>query len=122
MCETNNGREIPFIRVDLHLNIYGELGNPAIFTSKLVDGGVSGIIIYREDIDIYHAYDRTCTQWPDHTEQVAEDDEIIGIFTCPECESQYFLLTGAEPISGPATFGLKEYYTVIDGSLLHVYN
>ena len=122
MCETNNGLEIPYIRVDRHLNIYGELGDPAVFTSKLIDGGVSGIIIYREDLDVYHAYDRTCTQWPEHLKQVAEDTEFDGVFTCPECESMYLLLTGAEPIGGPATFGLKEYYTVIDGSILHVYN
>lgn len=122
MCETNNGIEIPYVRVDLHLNIFGELGNPAVFTSTLIDGGVSGIIIYREDLDVYHAYDRTCTLWPDHLEQVVEDEEFVGIYTCPECESQYLLSTGADPIGGPATFGLKEYYTVIDGSLLHVYN
>lgn len=122
MCETNNGLVIPYIRVDLHLNIYGELGNPAPTTYKLIEGGISGIIIYCEDIGVYHAYDRTCTQWPDHSIQVAEDSVFSGVFTCSECESQYLLLTGADPISGPATFGLKEYYTAIDGSLLHVYN
>ncbi len=78
MCETNNGLEIPYIRVDLHLNIYGELGNPAPTTSKLIEGGVSGIIVYCEDYGTYHAYDRTCTQWPDHTKQVAEDAEFGG--------------------------------------------
>ncbi len=122
MCETNNGLVIPYVRVDLHLNIISELGNPAQFTFKLIDGGVNGIIIYRGVDDEFYAYDRTCTLWPEHNEQVAEDDVWGGVFTCPECESRYQLLNGAEPLNGPATFGLKQYYTVIDGSLLHVYN
>ncbi len=121
-CENNGGLEIPYVQVDLHLNIYGELGNPAIGSYTLVDGGVNGIIIYREDLDVFHAYDRTCTLWPDHNAQVQPDEKFEGVFTCPECGSQYLLLTGADPISGKATFGLKEYYTVVDGSLLHVYN
>lgn len=122
MCETNNGLEIPYVRVDLHLNIISELGNPAQFTFKLIDGGVNGIIIYRGADDDFSAYDRTCTLWPEHNEQVVMDDVWDGVFTCPECESRYQLLNGAEPLNGPATFGLKRYYTVIDGSLLHVYN
>ena len=122
MCETSKGYEIPYILVDLHLGIYGELGNPGIGTSVEVSGGVNGIIIYREDLDIYHAYDRTCTLWPEHNEKVAEDTDFVGLYVCPECKSQYLLLLGADPIEGPATFGLKEYRTVIDGGLLHVYN
>ena len=121
-CDTSNGYEIPYVLVDLHLGIYGELGNPAIGSSVEVQGGVNGIIIYREDFDIYHAYDRTCTLWPEHNEQVVEDAEFEGVYVCPECESQYLLLLGADPISGPAAFPLKKYHTVIDGGLLHVYN
>mgnify|MGYP006285411363 FL=1 len=121
-CDTNNGREIPYVRVDLHLNLYGELGNLPVGTLKVVDGGVNGIIIYRAEYNLFYAYDRTCTLWPDHNEQVKEDEEFSGVFTCPECQSKYLISQGADPIAGPATFGLKEYYTVLDGSLLHVYN
>jgi len=127
-CETNQGNQIPYVRVDLHLNLFGELGNPAIGTFTTVNGGANGIVIYRESLDVFYAYDRTCTQWPDHNEATLPDQEVNpdeyfdGIFTCPDCKSQYLLLTEASPISGPAVFGLRRYYTVFDGSLLHIYN
>lgn len=120
-CDSSEYR-IPYVRVDLHLNIIGELGNPAPTTSVLIDGGVNGLIVYREDYDVFHVYDRTCTLYPEHNEKVMPDDDFDGVFTCPECKSKYLLLNGAIPIEGPATFGLHEYYSVIDGDLLHVYN
>lgn len=120
-CETG-GYQIPYVRVDLHLNIVGELGNPANGSWKLVDGGVHGLIVYREDFDLFHVYDRICTEYPEHIDTVAPDPEFTGVFTCPECESRYMLLNGAEPFSGPATFGLHEYYSVVEGDLLHIYN
>lgn len=120
-CETS-GYQIPYVRVDLHLNIISELGNPSIGSFSEVDGGVSGLIIYREDFGLFHVYDRTCTQYPEHTEAVLPDEDFDGVYTCPECKSKYLLLTGAEPLEGPATFPLHEYYSRVDGDLLHVYN
>ncbi|HKK61416.1 MAG TPA: hypothetical protein VJ951_02580 [Bacteroidales bacterium] len=113
---------IPYVRIDLHLNIIGELGNPAITSYVLVDGGVNGLIVYREDYGNFHVYDRTCTQYPDHNTKVMPDEDFEGVFTCPECESKYMLLNGASPISGPATFALHEYVSVVEGDLLHIYN
>jgi len=120
-CE-NSGYQIPYERVDLHLNIISELGNPALNTVAVVDGGVSGLLVFREDFGIFHVYDRTCTQYPDHIESVEPDAEFDGVYTCPECKSKYLLLTGADPIEGPATFPLHEYFSRVDGDLLHVYN
>lgn len=120
-CETS-GYRIPYARVDLHLNIISELGNPANTTSILVDGGANGLVVYREDFDVFHVYDRTCTMYPEHNEAVEEDSVFAGIFTCPECESKFLLLTGGDPLEGPATFGLFEYFSRVDGDLLHVYN
>ena len=120
-CE-NTGYQIPYERVDLHLNIVSELGNPALNSQLLIDGGVNGLIIFREDYDIFRVYDRTCTQYPDHIEAVGPDEDFEGVFTCPECESRYLLLTGAEPIEGPATFPLHEYFSRVEGDLLHIYN
>lgn len=120
-CETG-AYQIPYVTVDLHLNIISELGNPTLQTSVLVDGGVNGLIVYREDFDLFHVYDRTCTEYPDHLEAVAPDEDFDGVFTCPECKSKFLLLTGAEPLEGPASFPLHEYYSRVDGDLLHVYN
>ncbi len=120
-CE-KSGYHIPYARVDLNLNIISELGNPAISTYKLWNGGANGLIIYREDYGIFHVYDRTCTRYPDHNAAVEPDEDFEGVFTCPECKSRYLLLTGAEPFEGTATFPLFEYVSRVDGDLLHIYN
>lgn len=120
-CE-NTGYQIPYERVDLNLNIISELGNPALNSYTVIDGGVSGLIIFREDFGIFHVYDRTCTQYPEHLEAVLPDEDFEGVFTCPECDSRYLLLTGAEPIEGPATFPLHKYFSRVEGDLLHIYN
>ena len=120
-CESNEYR-IPYAVVDLHLNIISELGNPALYSYTFHDGGANGLIIYREDHAVFHVYDRTCTQYPDHEKAVVADEEFEGVFICPECNSKYLLLTGGDPIEGPATFGLQEYYSVVEGDLLHIYN
>ena len=120
-CET--GRyQIPYVRVDLNLNIISELGNPALNSTTLIDGGANGLIVYREDFGLFHVYDRTCTQYPLHDTAVYPDETFDGVFTCPVCKSKYLLLTGADPIEGPATFPLHEYYSRVNGDLLHVYN
>ena len=120
-CDTGV-HHIPYVYVDLHLNIISELGNPALNTHTLIEGGVNGLIVYREDFDLFHVYDRTCTQYPEHNEAVEPDEDFDGIYTCPECKSKFLLLTGADPLEGPATFGLHEYYSVVERDLLHVYN
>ena len=120
-CDTG-GYRIPYVLVDLHLNIISELGNPAINSSTLIDGGVNGLIVYREDFGLFHVYDRTCTLYPEHNTAVEPDEDFEGVFICPECKSRYLLLTGAEPLEGPATFPLHEYYSRVDRDLLHVYN
>ena len=120
-CETS-GYRIPYVEVDLHLNIISELGNPALNSVVLHPGGANGLIIYREDFGLFHVYDRTCTLFPDHDAAVLPDEDFEGVFNCPECKSKYLLLTGADPIEGPATFSLHEYYSRVDGDLLHIYN
>ncbi len=120
-CETDTYR-IPVVQIDLHLNIISELGNPPPNSYVLVDGGVNGLIVFREDFDLFRVYDRTCTLYPDHNKAVEPDEDFDGVFTCPECKSKYLLSTDADPLEGPATFGLHEYYSVVDGDLLHVYN
>lgn len=123
MCETNNEYDIPYVRVNENLLLYGDLQGIGPGQSITVNGGVNGLIIYCEDLYTYHAYDRTCTQWPDHNEAVMPDADFTDIvYTCPECGSQYLLTQNADPISGPAVFGLHKYYSVLDGDILHVYN
>ena len=121
-CESNKGELIPVVKVDIYLLLYADLGDMGIGSSKVIAGGVNGIVLYREaDLEFY-AYDRTCTMFPEHNEAVLENPEFFGVFECPECESTFLLMNGAEPNSGPARYPLVQYHTSIQGDVLHIFN
>lgn len=122
-CETNRGEIIPYVRVDLYLLLYADLADVGIGTTKIIENeGVNGIVLYRESDLVFHAYDRTCTLWPDHNEAVIEDPGFFGVFECPECGSSYLLMNGGEPNAGPAQYPLVQYRTSLRGDVLHISN
>ncbi len=122
-CETNRGQIIPYVKVYIDLDLYAELGSMGIGTTKIIPNeGYSGIVLYREADLLFHAYDLTCTEYPEHDEAVVEDEDFVGVFECPECGSTYVLVNGAYPNSGPAEFPLVEYHTAIQGNILLITN
>ena len=122
-CETNKGQIIPYVKVDKNLDLYAELGNMGIGTTLILPNeGHQGIVLYREDDLLFHAYDRTCTEYPEHDAAVLEDENFVGVFKCPVCGSRYVLINGAYPDSGPANYPLVEYHTSIQGNLLIITN
>ncbi len=121
-CETNRGELIPYVEFDIYLLLYADLADLGIGNTKVIDGGVNGILIYRESDLVFHAYDRTCTLWPEHDAAVVEDPTFFGVFECPVCGSTYLLMNGGEPNSGPARYPLVEYNASLSGDVLHVYN
>ena len=121
-CDSNRGQLIPYVRVDIYLLLYADLADLGIGNSKLIQGGVNGIALYRESDLEFYAYDRTCTLWPEHDEAVVEDSTFFGVFKCPDCGSTYLLMNGGEPNSGPAQHPLVQYSTSISGDVLHIYN
>ena len=122
-CESNRGKIIPYVEVYKPLDIYAELGSMGIGSTKIIaNEGYRGIVLYREADLIFHAYDMTCTEFPEHDEAVEEDKDFVGVFECPECGSTYVLMNGAYPNSGPAEYPLKEYHTSIQGNILLITN
>jgi len=121
-CDSNRGELIPYVRVDIYLFLYADLADLGIGNSKLLQGGVNGIVLYRESDLEFYAYDRTCTLWPEHDEAVVEDSTFFGVFKCPDCGSTYLLMNGGEPNSGPARHPLVQYNTSLNGDVLHIYN
>ena len=122
-CESNRNRIIPYVQVDLDLDLYAELGGLGIGSTMVIpDEGYRGIILYREDDMLFHAYDMTCTEYPEHDEAVVRDTIFDGVFTCPECKSRFVIINGAYPDSGPAEYPLVEYRTSIQGNLLFISN
>ena len=122
-CETNRGLIIPYVKVYVDLDLYAELGNMGIGTTRIIpDEGYKGIVLYREADLLFHAYDLTCTEYPAHDIAVEEDDNFVGVFKCPKCGSTFVLVNGAYPNSGPAEYPLVEYRTSIQGNILLITN
>ena len=122
-CESNRRQIIPYVQVHIDLDLYAELGTLGIGSTMVIpDEGYRGIVLYREDDMIFHAYDMTCTEYPEHDAAVVRDTIFEGVYSCPDCNSRYVIINGAYPDSGPAEFPLVEYRTTIQGNLLLITN
>ena len=122
-CESNRRQIIPYVQVFVDLDLYAELGTLGIGSTMVIpDEGYKGIVLYREDDMIFHAYDMTCTEYPEHDAGVVRDTVFDGVYTCPECNSRFIIINGAYPDSGPAEFPLVEYRTAVQGNLLLITN
>ncbi|PID92481.1 MAG: hypothetical protein CSA96_03155 [Bacteroidetes bacterium] len=121
-CETNRGQIIPYVNVNIPLLLYADLADLGIGESKLIEGGYNGIVLYRESDLLFHAYDRTCTCYPDHNKAVTENPSFFSVFECPECGSSFLLMNGAIPSEGPARYSLVEYRSSIQGDVLLIRN
>lgn len=122
-CESNRGQIIPYVQVYVDLDLYAELGNMGIGTTRIIPNeGYRGIVLYRETDLGFYAYDMTCTEYPEHDRAVVRDTIFDGVFKCPQCDSRYVIINGAYPDSGPAEFPLVEYHTNIQGNLLLISN
>ncbi len=122
-CESNRGQIIPYVQVFVDLDLYAELGNMGIGTTRIIPNeGYRGIVLYRETDLGFYAYDMTCTEYPEHDRAVVRDTIFDGVFKCPKCDSRYVIINGAYPDSGPAEFPLVEYHTNIQGNLLLITN
>ena len=122
-CESNRKQIIPYVQVHVDLDLYAELGSLGIGSTMVIPNeGYRGIVLYREDDMLFHAYDMTCTEYPLHDEAVVQDTIFDGVYICPECESRFVIFNGAYPDAGPAEFPLVEYRTSIQGNLLLITN
>jgi len=122
-CDSNRGQIIPYVQIHVDLDLYAELGSMGIGTTRIIPNeGYQGIVLYREADLFFHAYDLTCTEYPEHDRAVVRDTVFDGVFKCPKCDSRYVIINGAYPDSGPAEFPLVEYRTSIQGNLLLITN
>ncbi len=122
-CDSNRGQIIPYVQIHVDLDLYAELGSMGIGTTRILPNeGYRGIVLYREADLLFHAYDLTCTEYPEHDRAVVRDTVFDGVFKCPKCDSRYVIINGAYPDSGPAEFPLVEYRTRIQGNLLLITN
>jgi hypothetical protein len=136
-CERNKNDVIPDVVIDFTMDITGDIlfsnlasiGNSVIVTSQTNNWGryssgydYNGIIVYRSDLDVFNAYDRTCP----HDYAINGLSVKVNIdFTmaiCPRCSTTYVLSSGGTPYSGVGKYPLKNYRTSFDGRYVRVWN
>lgn len=115
---------IPIVEVDIFKHLY----SPPIIDMRMgetifLEGGFSGIILYRDSTFYFTAIDRTCTLWPDHTSAVVPSPALaIDAFVCPVCNSLYDHTKEGKLISGPAQDPLVKYKTLVNRNTLYITN
>lgn len=112
---------IPYVPVDIEVN----LSNPQFATlnsfgyAYLNSEGVRGIIIHKSG-NRYRAFERNCSFNP-YDACATVDVHPSGQYMVDTCCSSIFDWTG-QPIGGPAIFPLLEYFTILNGNFLRIYN
>jgi len=113
---------IPFdITIDMTLPSYSDLN--AVGGWVYVNGGIKGIIVYRQSYDVFVAFERQSPEDPENTcaSGIAPNADNFLQLDDP-CSNAQFSLYDGSPISG-SEWGLRKYQTLWDGSnLLRIYN
>ena len=105
--------------VDLSLPQYSEINT--IGNAVFIEGGVEGIIIFKDVGDNFKIYDRNCSYEPSSI--CAKIDSISsGIAFCGCCSSAFLISSSGEAINAPAILPLKKYSWSLSNNILHIYN
>jgi len=120
-CEKPKQHPLPNVEVDIILNL-NNAENTALKIvggSKIIEGGINGIIIYRTDLYNFKAFEITCPHNPDENCKVETNG---GYATCPCCESVYFLYDGSVSQGSVSAWPLKSYQTDYSEPSLWIHN
>jgi hypothetical protein len=113
---------IPFdITIDLALPSYTDLNGAGGWA--YVNGGIKGIIVYRQSYDVFVAFERQSPEDPENTCEsglVPNTDNFLQLDD--PCSNASFSLYDGSPIAG-SDWGLRQYQCAWNGSnLLRIYN
>jgi len=105
---------IPFddIYIDLSLPAYSSLMFDGGYVE--INGGVRGIILYKESANIYHAYERNCSYMANDA-CATVNVHFSGLYMEDPCCQSTFSFTNGLPLGGPAFYGLREYQSYLSG-------
>jgi hypothetical protein len=120
-CRRNED-QIPNIAVDIYLNI----NEPSNFNLSVVGGadtytgGSNGIIVYRNSLSEFSAYDRHV---PYNIEEYCQlqilDD---GLILEDPCSGSQWIIVDGSLAQGPAVLSLQGYNTTFVDPLIHIWN
>lgn len=105
------------IQINLSLPQYVKLSTNG--GSMLIDGGVRGIILYRQDASTYIAYEANCSYQPNSACATVEVHASSLYLFCACCSSTFDFPTGY-PTGGPAWRPLRRYYSSLNGNVLTI--
>lgn len=113
---------IPLVAVDETINLNNQQYLPlrTIGGYAYIQGGLRGIIIYRESQNTYLAIERNCSYLPNETCATVEMDDSGFFLVDPCCESTFDLR--GNPTGGSASQPLRLYDTFLDGTFLIIRN
>jgi hypothetical protein len=114
--------QIPNVFVDETINLnnfeYNTLNNIGGYV--YLEGGVRGIILYRQSPDVFRAFERNCPYQPmDECANISVDESTF--FMIDSCCNSTFDFDG-NPTGGPARFPLLEYSVVVNQNFLTITN
>ena len=81
------------------------------------DGGIRGIIVYCEDVGIYHAYERNCSYSPNDA-CATVDVDASKLFMIDHCCGSSFDFRTGQPIGGVAWRPLRKFQAIANGAEL----
>ena len=121
-CGKGSGDYVPSVPVNIQLPLI----NPQI--SKLnsyggaavLNGGIAGIVVYREPDGSYAAYDRCSSYQPEKKCAVTIDD--TGFTVTDPCSGSKFSLSDGSPVKAPATKSLRAYDAYVSNFQLFITN
>ena len=91
-CDDNE-TPFPYVSINVYLALDTQLGNMVVDSYRFVEGyGLGGLIIYRKDFNVFLAFDRACTYEASKDCALQEDDVYAGIFECPCCGSEFWMV------------------------------
>lgn len=124
-CRKNRVHPVPSIafeiQVDMNLPSYQELNNVGGWA--YVNGGIKGIVVYRQSVDVFVAWERMSPEDPEMTcaSGLVSDSTNFLQLTDP-CSNAVFSMYDGSPIAN-SNWGLRKYQTEWSGSnLLRIYN
>ena len=111
---------VPFASITINLNLpqYQNLRTDGGWT-YLNDGGVRGLIIYRQTITDYIVYERNCSYQPNNACATVDVHTSNLYMVDPCCNSSFDFRSGL-PTGGPAWRPLQKYKTLLSGSDLTI--
>ena len=114
---------VPNVRVDLNISLNLPQYNNLNFINGWIylNGGYNGLLAYRVNEDDINVYDRQAPY------NVADKCRIYvdsnSSTTCTDtCSGSQWLLMDGQVLKGPATYSLKQYQTIFDGTNLTITN